>query len=125
MRSMGSADAFHSAYFHATQPALLEAHELSFAYYGGVFGTLRYDIMKSVVQKILRGRQRIETDKIIAFRSHWRYQSEYCARRQTKQDGAPHPARHNLRDAGGSRSSAKRVGFPNAERMGAKWAPKP
>lgn len=78
MRSMGSADAFHCAYFHATQQALLEAHELSFAYFGGVFGTLRYDNMKSVVRKILRGRQRIETDKIVAFRSHWRYQSEYC-----------------------------------------------
>ncbi len=75
---MGSADAFHRAYFHATQHALQEAHELSFAYFGGVFGTLRYDNMKSVVQKIQRGQQRIETGKIIAFRSHWRYQSEYC-----------------------------------------------
>jgi hypothetical protein len=34
--------------------------------------------MTSVVKKILRGRQRIETDRIIAFRSHWGYQSEYC-----------------------------------------------
>jgi len=34
--------------------------------------------MKSVVKKILRGYQRIETDRIIAFRSHWGYQSEYC-----------------------------------------------
>lgn len=34
--------------------------------------------MKSLVKKILRGRQRIETDRIIAFRSHWSYQSEYC-----------------------------------------------
>src|ERR1700738_115458 len=45
---------------------------------GGVFGRLRYDNMTSVVKKILRGRQRIETDRIIAFRSHWGYQSEYC-----------------------------------------------
>ena len=34
--------------------------------------------MTSVVKKILRGRQRIETDRIIAFRSPWRYQIEYC-----------------------------------------------
>jgi transposase len=34
--------------------------------------------MKSVVKKILRGYQRVETDRIIAFRSHWGYQSEYC-----------------------------------------------
>ena len=78
MRSMASGDAFHRAYTHATQQALLEAHEHAFTYFGGVFRTLRYDNMTSVVKKILRGRQRIETDRIIAFRSHWRYQSAYC-----------------------------------------------
>lgn len=78
MRSMGSGDAFHRAYPHATQQALLEAHEHAFAYFGGVFKTLRYDNMTSVVKKILRGYQRVETDRIIAFRSHWGYQSEYC-----------------------------------------------
>src|SRR5260370_6330792 len=78
MRSMGSGDAFHRAYTHATQQALLEAHEHAFDYFGGVFRTLRYDNMTSLVKKILRGRQRIETDRIIAFRSHWGYRSEYC-----------------------------------------------
>jgi hypothetical protein len=57
---------------------LLEAHEHAFAYFGGVFKTLRYDNMTSVVKKILRGYQRVETDRIIAFRSHWGYRSEYC-----------------------------------------------
>jgi transposase len=78
MRSMASGDAFHRAYTHATQQALLEAHELAFAYFGGVFRTLRYDNMGLLVKKILRGRQRIETDRTIAFRSHWGYRSEYC-----------------------------------------------
>jgi hypothetical protein len=78
MRSMGSGDAFHRAYPHATQQALLEAHEHAFAYFGGVFKTLRYDNMTSVVKKILRGYKRVETERIIAFRSHWGYQSEYC-----------------------------------------------
>src|SRR5215467_6493503 len=78
MRSMASGDAFHRAYTHATQQALLEAHEMAFAYFGGVFRTLRYDNMGLLVKKILRGRQRIETDRIIAFRSHWGYRSEYC-----------------------------------------------
>ena len=36
MRSMASGDAFHYAYTHATQQALLEAHELAFDYFGGV-----------------------------------------------------------------------------------------
>ncbi len=78
MRSMASGDAFHRAYTNATQQALLEAHEHAFEYFGGVFHTLRYDNMTSMVKKILRGYQRIETDRIIAFRSHWGYQSEYC-----------------------------------------------
>jgi transposase len=78
MRSMGSGDAFHRAYPHATQQALLEAHEHAFSYFGGVFKTLRYDNMTSVVRKILRGYQRVETERIIAFRSHWGYQSGYC-----------------------------------------------
>jgi transposase len=55
MRSMGSGDAFHRAYPHATQQALLEGHEHAFHYFGGVFKTLRYDNMSSVVKKILRG----------------------------------------------------------------------
>ena len=46
MRSMASGDAFHRAYTHATQQALLEAHEHAFAYFGGVFRTLRYDNMR-------------------------------------------------------------------------------
>jgi len=75
---MASGDAFHCAYSHATQQALLEGHELAFHYFGGVFRKLRYDNMTSVVKKILRGRQREETERIIAFRSHWGYQSEYC-----------------------------------------------
>ena len=78
MRSMGSGDAFHRAYTNATQQALLEAHEHAFDYFGGVFKKLRYDNMALLVKKILRGRQRIETDRIIAFRSHWGFQSEYC-----------------------------------------------
>ena len=78
MRSMASGDAFHRAYTNATQQALLEAHELAFDYFGGVFGTLRYDNMTSVVKKILRGHRRVETDRIVAFRSHWGYRSEYC-----------------------------------------------
>jgi transposase len=78
MRSMGSGDAFHRAYTNATQQAFLEGHEHGFSYFGGVFRTLRYDNLSSAVKKILRGRQREETTRVIAFRSHWGFQSEYC-----------------------------------------------
>jgi transposase len=78
MRSMAGGGAFHTAYFHATQQAFLEAHERAFAYFGGVFRRLRYDNLKSAVKKILRGHQREETDRLIAFRSHWGFQTEFC-----------------------------------------------
>ena len=59
LRSMAGGGAFHRAYPHANQQAFLEAHELAFAYFGGVFGVLRYDNLGSAVKKILRGHQRL------------------------------------------------------------------
>ncbi len=78
MRSMGSGGAFHRAYLHATQQAFLEAHELAFDYFGGVFRLLRYDNLASAVRKILRGYRREETVRFMAFRSHWRFAAEFC-----------------------------------------------
>ena len=68
MRSMGSGGAFHRAYPHASQQAFLEAHELAFEYFGGVFKTVRYDNLSSAVKKILRGQERDQTERFIAFR---------------------------------------------------------
>ncbi len=78
MRSMASGAAFHRAYPCATQQAFLEAHELAFAYFEGVFRRLRYDNLSSAVRKILRGQGRELTARFIAFRSHWQYQAEFC-----------------------------------------------
>jgi transposase len=78
MRSMASGAAFHRAYPCATQQAFLEAHELAFAYFEGVFRVLRYDNLTSAVKKILRGQQRDLTARFIAFRSHWGYRAEFC-----------------------------------------------
>ncbi len=78
MRSMASGGAFHRAYPRATQQAFLEAHEEAFHYFGGVFRTLRYDNLPSAVKKILRGHTRQENTRFIAFRSHWRFEAEFC-----------------------------------------------
>lgn len=78
VRSMASGGAFHRAYPHATQQAFLEGHEFAFDHFGGVFQVLRYDNLGSAVKKILRGHQREETARFIAFRSHWGFQSEFC-----------------------------------------------
>lgn len=87
LRSMASAGAFHQAYPHASQQAFLEAHELGFHYFGGVFKTLRYDNLRSAVQRILRGSQREETARFIAFRSHWGYEAEFCNRARGNEKG--------------------------------------
>ncbi len=75
---MASGAAFHCAFLHATQQAFLEGHELAFAYFSGVFRKLVYDNLTSAVKKILRGRQREQAGRFVAFRSHWRFESEFC-----------------------------------------------
>ena len=62
----------------ATQQAFLEAHERAFAYFGGVHRILRYDNLASAVRKVLRGHRREETVRFIAFRSHWRFEAQFC-----------------------------------------------
>jgi transposase len=84
---MYSGAAFHRAYYRATQQAFLEAHEYAFRYFGGVFRLLRYDNLKSAVKKVLRGHQREETERFIAFRSHWRFASEFCTPYEAHEKG--------------------------------------
>jgi transposase len=87
MRSMASGAAFHRAYHRATQQAFLEAHEDAFSYFGGVFRVLRYDNLKAAVKKILRGFRREESARFIAFRSHWRFESEFCTPYEAHEKG--------------------------------------
>ena len=87
MRSMASGAAFHCAFLHATQQAFLEAHERAFAFFCGVFRKLRYDNLTSAVKKILRGYLREETARFVAFRSHWRFESEFCTPAEAHEKG--------------------------------------
>ncbi len=87
LRSMASGAAFHRAYLRATQQAFLEAHELAFHSFGGVFRRLRYDNLTAAVKRILRGSQREETQRFVAFRSHWRFQSEFCTPAEAHEKG--------------------------------------
>jgi transposase len=78
LRSMASGAAFHRAYLRATQQAFLEAQQLAFHYFGGVFRRLRYDNLTSAVKKILRGHRREETERFLLFRSHWQFEASFC-----------------------------------------------
>jgi hypothetical protein len=55
----------------------LEAHVHAFDWFGGVFGLVRYDNLASAVKQVLRGRQRVQTDRFIALRSHYLYESQF------------------------------------------------
>jgi transposase len=87
LRSMASGAAFHRAYRRATQQAFLEAHEIAFRYFGGVFHRLRFDNLTAAVKKILRGYQREETARFIAFRSHWGFAAEFCTPAEAHEKG--------------------------------------
>jgi len=87
MRSMAGGGAFHRAYHRATQQAFLQGHEHAFEYFEGVFRLLRYDNLKAAVKKILRGHQRQEAARFIAFRSHWGFQSEFCSPYEAHEKG--------------------------------------
>jgi hypothetical protein len=84
---MASGGAFHRAYPRATQQAFLEGHELAFAYFGGVFRRCRYDNLTSSVKKILRGHEREQTVRFIAFRSHWKFDAQFCTPREAHEKG--------------------------------------
>lgn len=75
MRSCFSGAAFTMASPVETQQAFLEGHVLAFDWFGGVFAEVRYDNLGSAVKKVLRGRRRVETDRFIAMRSHYLYES--------------------------------------------------
>lgn len=78
MRACHSGGAFAMAFGRETQQAFLEAHAAAFDWFGGVFQTIRYDNLKAAVTKILKGRRRIESDRFIALRSHYLFDSSFC-----------------------------------------------
>ncbi len=77
MRACNSGASFVCASPAETQQAFLEAHALAFAWFGGVFATVRYDNLRSAVKKVLKGRRRVESDRFVAMRSHYLFESAF------------------------------------------------
>lgn len=78
MRACYSGKEFHMAFAKCNQQTFLEAHVHAFNYFGGVFKKIRYDNLKLAVTKVLRGRQRKETEQFILLRSHYLFEAVYC-----------------------------------------------
>ena len=78
MRLSCSGRAFHVAFATQAQEAFLEGHVLALEYYGAVPGRVRYDNLKPAVVRVLRGRDRAESERFIALRSHYGFDSFFC-----------------------------------------------
>jgi transposase len=78
MRLSASGKAFRRVYGNEAQEVFLDGHVQAFNTFGGVPHRVRYDNLKDAVAKVMLGRDRIETDRFIALRSHYRFESFYC-----------------------------------------------
>ena len=78
MRSKCSGKPFVRFYPCERQQAFFDAHMHAFAFFGGVFKTLVYDNLTSAVQKVLRGRGRIEQESFRKFYTYYSFQPRFC-----------------------------------------------
>jgi transposase len=85
MRACFSGAAFVMAFERETQHAFLEAHVAALEWFGGAFDVVRYDNLKAAVAQVLKGRRRVESDRFVALRSHYMFDSVFC---QTGERGA-------------------------------------
>lgn len=67
-----------TAFRRPTQQSLLEGLCRAFSLFGGVFCRLRFDNLSAAVRRVLRGRKRVETDRFVALRAHYLFESVFC-----------------------------------------------
>lgn len=78
MRSKSSGKHLVRFYPCERQQAFFDAHIHAFAFFGGVFKTLVYDNLSSAVQKVLRGKGRIEHESFRKFHSYYSFHPRFC-----------------------------------------------
>jgi transposase len=78
MRLSHSGRAFHVAFATQAQEAFLEGHVLALQHFGAVPGRIRYDNLKPAVIRVCKGRDREESERFIALRSHYGFDSFFC-----------------------------------------------
>lgn len=78
MRACFSGAGFVIAFERETQQAFLEGHVAALEFFGGVFDLVRYDNLKAAVAQVMKGRRRVESDRFVALRSHYMFESSFC-----------------------------------------------
>ncbi len=79
MRLSFSGKAVHRAYATQGQEAFLEGHQAAFEVFGGTpMFHIRHDNLTAAVSRVLFGRNRTESGRWVAFRSHHGFEAFYC-----------------------------------------------
>ena len=78
MRLSCSGRACHRIFATQAQEAFLAGHVDAFERLEGVPARIRYDNLKPAVARVLLGRDRIESERFVAFRSHYGFDAFYC-----------------------------------------------
>jgi transposase len=78
MRLSASGRGYAQAYLNEAQEVFLDGHVRAFEHFGGIPKRIRYDNLKAAVERVLKGRDRIESDRFIALRSHYGFDSFFC-----------------------------------------------
>ncbi len=78
IRLSASGRSFARAYLNEAQEMFLDGHVRAFDYFGGTPGRVRYDNLKAAVVKVLKGRDRDESERFVALRSHYGFDSFFC-----------------------------------------------
>jgi transposase len=75
-----SGKSVHRVFACQAQEAFLEGHVAAFQTLGGVpWRHVRYDNLSPAVVRVLRGRDRTETQRWLTFRAHHRFEAFYCS----------------------------------------------
>ena len=78
MRLSASGRAFPAAYLNEAQEVFLDGHVRAFEHFDGIPVRVRYDNLKAAVVRVLKGRDRVESDRFVAMRSHYGFESFFC-----------------------------------------------
>jgi transposase len=78
MRLSASGRAYPRAYLNEGQEVFLDGHVRAFEHFGAVPARIRYDNLKAAVVRVLKGRDRIESERFVALRSHYGFDSFFC-----------------------------------------------
>lgn len=79
LRLSYSGKAIHRVFKSEAQEAFLEGHVEAFRALGGIpTRHIRYDNLKPAVNRVCFGRNRVESDRWVTFRSHYGFEAFYC-----------------------------------------------